>query len=72
MSKEQKDIRPAVISTDCSSRLDELRRFRHLVRNLYTFNLVPEKLEPIVSDLPALWQEVQAEILAFADFLEQT
>jgi hypothetical protein len=72
MSQEQKDIRPAVISTDCSSRLDELRRFRHLVRNLYTFNLVPEKLEPIVSDLPALWQKVQAEILAFADFLEQT
>ncbi len=30
-----------------------------------------ELVEPIVSDLPALWTKVQAEILAFADFLEQ-
>jgi len=72
MSQEQKDLRPAVISTASFSSLDELRRFRHLVRNVYTFNLVPEKLEPILSDLPALWSRVKAEILAFADFLEQT
>ena len=72
MSQEQKDLRPTVISTGSFSSLDDLRRFRHLVRNVYTFNLAPEKLEPIVSDLPALWSKVQAEILAFADFLEQT
>ena len=72
MSQEQKDLRPAVIGTGNFSSLDELRRFRHLVRNVYTFNLVPEKVEPIVSDLPALWSKVQAEILAFADLLEQT
>lgn len=72
MSQEQKDFRPAVISTGSFSSLDELRRFRHLVRNVYTFNLVPEKVEPIVSDLPELWSKVQAEILAFADFLEKT
>jgi len=71
MSKEQKDLRPAVISTGSFSYLDELRRFRHLVRNVYTFNLVPEKVEPIVSDLPALWSKVQAELLAFADFLDK-
>ena len=71
MSQEQKDLRPAVISIGSFSSLDELRRFRHLVRNVYTFNLVPEKVEPIVSDLSALWSKVQAEILAFADFIEQ-
>jgi hypothetical protein len=31
MSQEQKDLRPAVISTASFSSLDELRRFRHLV-----------------------------------------
>lgn len=72
MSKEQKDLRPAVISIGSFSSLDELRRFRHLVRNVYIFNLLPEKVEPIVSDLSNLWSKVQAEILAFADFLEQT
>jgi hypothetical protein len=72
MSHDDEDHRPAVISTRSVSTLDELRRFRHLVRNVYTFNLMPEKVEPIVSDLPALWSKVQAELLAFADFLEQT
>lgn len=72
MSHDDKDHRPAVISTGSVSTLDELRRFRHLVRNVYTFNLMPEKVEPIISELPALWSKVQAELLAFADFLEQT
>ena len=39
-------IRPAVIGPESASALDELRRFRHLVRNVYTFNLVPEKMTP--------------------------
>jgi len=50
--------------------LDELRRFRHLVRNIYTFSLIPEKIEPLVSSLPELWSGLRAELLAFADFLE--
>jgi len=71
ISQERQDIRPAVISEESLSFLDELRRFRHLVRNVYTFNLMPEKIEPMISDLPAIWQKVQAELLAFADFLDQ-
>lgn len=51
MSKEQKNRRPAVISISSFSHLDELRRFRHLVRNVYAFNLVPDKVEPIVNNL---------------------
>ena len=69
MAQEIKGLRPAVISPDRIVSLDELRRFRHLVRNVYTFNLVPDKIEPLVSDLPALWSQVQAELLAFGDFL---
>ena len=71
MSHEKKDVRPAIISGGSFASLDELRRFRHLVRNVYTFNLAPEKVEPIISDLDALWSKVRAELLAFADFLEQ-
>lgn len=44
--------------------------FRHLVRNVYTFHLVPEKMKPLVADLPGLWDQLRAELLAFADFLE--
>lgn len=71
MTKEIAETRPAVISPDSASTLDELRRFRHLVRNVYTFNLVPQKMEPLMSALPGLWRQVQAELAAFADFLEE-
>jgi len=72
LQRMTKDIqeRPALISGESASMLDELRRFRHLVRNIYTFNLVPEKMKPLVSSLPELWPRLRAELLAFADFLE--
>ena len=71
MSKEIAERRPAVISPESASMLDEFRRFRHLVRNVYTFNLVPQKMEPLMAALPGLWEQVQAELSAFADFLEE-
>lgn len=64
------DVRPAVISQETAATLDQFRRFRHLVRNVYTFNLVPEKMKPLVADLPGLWDQLRAELLAFADFLD--
>ncbi|MBW1791008.1 MAG: antitoxin [Deltaproteobacteria bacterium] len=71
MCQEIPNVRPAVISSGTISSLDELRRFRHLVRNVYTFNLVPGKMESLVLDLPELWSKVKAELLAFADFLSE-
>jgi hypothetical protein len=71
VSQDKGDIRPSVIGTESFYFLDELRRFRHLVRNVYTFNLVPEKVEPIILGLSGIWSKVKAEILSFADFLEQ-
>ena len=50
--------------------LDEFRRFRHLVRNVYTMNLVPEKMSGLLMSLDEEWQLLRAELLAFADFLE--
>jgi len=70
MTKDIQETRPALISDKSASTLDELRRFRHLVRNVYAFNLIPEKMKPLVSSLPELWPRLRAELLAFADFLE--
>jgi len=69
MAQEMANVRPAVIDPNRVPSLDELRRFRHLVRNIYTFNLVPEKIKPLISGLPDLWSQVQEELMAFADFL---
>ncbi|HET6316413.1 MAG TPA: hypothetical protein VFG86_08145 [Chloroflexota bacterium] len=50
--------------------LDDLRRFRHVVRHLYATQLDRERMSPLVEALPDLWREVRADLLAFADFLD--
>lgn len=70
MMHDLAEVRPAVISQDSALVLDEFRRFRHLVRNVYTMNLVPDKMAGLMSALPRLWSRLRAELLAFADFLE--
>ncbi|MEZ4560275.1 MAG: hypothetical protein R2851_25845 [Caldilineaceae bacterium] len=69
MSREYEDRRPAVISAASAERLDEYRRFRHLVRNVYAQNFVPERIGALVENLGADWSQVYAELTAFADFL---
>jgi hypothetical protein len=71
MAREVAEVRPAVIDRDSALTLDEFRRFRHLVRNVYTMNLSPDKVAGLMSALPELWPKLRAELLAFADFLEQ-
>jgi hypothetical protein len=38
---------------------------------VYTFRLDPAKLEHLVIQLPQVFSQVKAEVLAFASFLEQ-
>jgi hypothetical protein len=71
MAREVPSARPAVISTDLATDLDEYRRFRHLVRNVYAINLVPDKMQGLVERLPALWSRLRIQLTAFAAFLEQ-
>jgi hypothetical protein len=71
MACDLPDVRPAVISEETAEGLDELRRFRHLVRNVYTMNLMPDRMSGLVSGLPGLWSGLRPELAAFADFLEQ-
>ena len=71
MTLEVPAIRPAVISEAVNRHLDEYRGFRHVVRNVYTFKFDPAKVGTLVSGAPGVFQQVRAELLAFADFLEQ-
>lgn len=64
-------IRPAVISLRSAQALDQLRRFRHLVRNVYASNLVPERMVDLVKALDVHWPALLEELLAFAEFLER-
>jgi len=71
MARDLADVRPAVIGQDNAQALDEFRRFRHLVRNVYTMNLLPDRMAGLMSAIPGLWSGLRAELLAFADFLEE-
>ena len=66
MTKEVPGIHPAVISNETETRLDEYRRFRHVVRNVYTHRFDPAKLGKLVKSAPELFPRTKAELLAFA------
>lgn len=64
-------VRPPVLTRESADWLDEYRKFRHRVRNIYATNLVPERMRSLVDALPTGWQHVRGDLLVFADFLEQ-
>jgi hypothetical protein len=70
MSKEVEGIRPAVISLETMKFLDEYRGFRHVVRNIYTFQFNEAKLKKLVMGAKDSFSQVRAEILAFTNFME--
>jgi len=64
------DTRPAVISEDLRHRLDRYRGFRHVVRNVYTYNLDAAQVALLVDDLEDTQRRLAAELGTFADFLD--
>jgi uncharacterized protein YutE (UPF0331/DUF86 family) len=70
MSIEVPGIRPAVISSELKDLLEDYRGFRHVVRNVYTYHLNPEKIERLVTKIPEVFKKTDAELTAFAKFLQ--
>lgn len=71
MSACMKSIRPAVISRETRHCLDEYRGFRHVVRNVYTFNLKFSRLQELTEQLRECCKSVQSDLEKFMSFLEQ-
>jgi hypothetical protein len=70
MSGEMDELRPAVISQTTRLSLDEFRGLRHVVRNVYAFNLRSARLNELLAHLPDSFNAVKNDLLAFAEFLE--
>ncbi|HOF02412.1 MAG TPA: hypothetical protein PLT58_00360 [Atribacterota bacterium] len=70
MAVDIKLVRPAVISKETRNTLDEYRGFRHIVRNVYSFNLSAARIEPLVKKLPDLFNDIKTELERFLDFLD--
>jgi hypothetical protein len=71
MGAEVPGVRPPVLSQETRERLDRYRGFRHVVRNVYTYNLDPEQVGVLVKQLAPTMARVSQDLAAFADFLEQ-
>lgn len=69
MARPISEVRPSVISEQTRNCLDVYRGFRHLVRNIYTFNLVPSKIGELVKGLPACHQQLVTDLEVFCEFL---
>ena len=72
MTAEIPGTRPGVISKPVYVCLDEYLRFRHVVRNIYTYNLNPKRVQELVEGLPNCAEAVKEELEQFADFLFDT
>ncbi len=69
MTLDVESVRPAVISRETAAALDDYRRFRHLIRNIYATNLDPERLTVLVRKLPPLWVQLRSDLERLSDFL---
>jgi hypothetical protein len=69
MSAAIDGVRPAVISQETRFCLDEYRGFRHVVRNVYTFNLRPSRLQELTENLSSCYHQLHTELTVFTSFL---
>jgi hypothetical protein len=69
MSGETESVRPSVIQYDTRRCLDEYRAFRHIVRNVYTFNLRPSRLRELTEELRSCFVAVKQDLERFVSFL---
>ena len=71
MAAELPAVRPPVITIQTRRCLDEYRAFRHVVRNVYTFNLNPNRIMELAAALPDCYQAVKRDLANFSQFLLQ-
>jgi hypothetical protein len=71
MSAEVASTRPAVIGRQTRLCLDIYRGFRHVVRNVYTFQLRPTRIQELTAELRACYELVVRDVTAFCEFLER-
>ena len=64
--------RPAVISSKTARCLEKYLSFRHVVRNIYGYELEAERIAQLVAQQAAVWQEFDSEVRTFVAWLRDT
>jgi hypothetical protein len=74
MGRDIEGIRPRLLNDTAVEALDELRRFRHLFRHLYRYNLEAEGVRKALRQahrLRKIYPQDLGRFLAFLDSLSQ-
>jgi hypothetical protein len=64
-------IRPPVISKALRDELVEYLMFRHLIRNVYPFDINEKKVEELLNKLQRVHEQLSRELETFQEFLRQ-
>lgn len=65
------EIRPALWSTSSLPLLDELRRFRHLFRHAYGFEIDAARVALLIARLASDWDAVGNDMRGFRAFVAE-
>jgi hypothetical protein len=65
----EKEGRKAVITPQTAERLEDFLGFRHVIRNIYGFELKVDRIDALIEQYPAAWTGFETDIRAFVDWL---
>jgi len=71
MARDIRGVRPSVIKDGTRILLDEYRKFRHLVRNIYTFNIIPQKVMKLARGITKTFNAFKRDIKKFINLIEK-
>lgn len=63
-------VRPPVLNKDTEKEIEEYLKFRHLVRNIYGFELEEEKMIPLIKGIEKVTKDFMRDIKRFLTFLK--
>lgn len=69
MGLEIEGVRPLVLRPETVRSLEEFLAFRHVVRNLYGFELAPDRMNLLAKKAPEVFERVAADFKVFLSFL---
>jgi len=65
----EREGRPAVLTSETAQHLEKYLAFRHVVRNIYGFELDPEQVERLVAGYPLVWGLFESDMRRFVNWL---
>jgi hypothetical protein len=69
MATDVPGVRPAVLGSETLTAVQEYMRFRHVVRNMYSFHFDPQRLSTLVDRLRPTLKLAESDLEGFARLL---